>query len=201
MTPAPGLIPIPNAGAGIYRTIKANQPFLVQAWLPALLFAIFFFLASTASFGSDHTSRPLHTLMHLLFGSSGLAQSIDRNWSHWHHILRKTGHFVAYGVFSLVCFRGLCITLRTRVSQSPLRDHALAVAAVFLVAGADELHQSFVPNRTGCFSDVLLDTAGAFAAQLALWLVLFVIRTHQHLRAERRNGAPFLDRSGLRNAA
>jgi len=56
-------------------------------------------------------------------------------------------------------------------------SRAMAVATVFLVATADEIHQTFLPNRTGCFSDVVLDTAGAASLQLALILGL-VLYTH-----------------------
>jgi VanZ family protein len=49
----------------------------------------------------------------------------------------------------------------------------MALAATFLIATADEIHQTFLPNRTGCFSDVLLDTAGAAAFQAMLLLALF----------------------------
>jgi len=185
MESAPSLISISHAGAGTYRNIKANQPFLIQAWLPALLFCSVFALESTAAFGSDHTSRPLHNLLHLLLGSSSLGQSLslkmDQDWSHLHHILRKASHFLAYGIFSLICYRGLSITLRTTASrlQHDLSSHALAVTATILVASADEFHQTFLPNRTGSLSDVLLDTAGAIACQLTLFLILYVRQSHR----------------------
>ena len=28
------------------------------------------------------------------------------HWGLIHHLIRKTGHFMGYGIFSLVCFRG-----------------------------------------------------------------------------------------------
>jgi len=89
-------------------------------------------------------------------------------------MLRKTGHFAGYGMISLVLFRAFRLTLRnaaTRLDKG-LASHVLAIAATFLIAGADEIHQSFLPNRTGCFSDVLLDTAGALALQITLILLL-----------------------------
>ena len=42
---------------------------------------------------------------------------------------------------------------------------------VFLYASSDEFHQSFVPNRTPLFTDVLIDTAGGTLGLLGLWFV------------------------------
>ncbi len=41
-----------------------------------------------------------------------------------------------------------------------------------LPAALDEFHQSFVPSRTASPWDALLDTTGAAAAQIFLWLRL-----------------------------
>jgi VanZ family protein len=79
---------------------------------------------------------------------------------------------MGYGIFSLICFRGFWITLQNTALQMPrqLRAYGLAILATFLAASADELHQSFLPNRTGQFSDVLLDCCGAAALCLVLFL-------------------------------
>ena len=47
---------------------------------------------------------------------------------------------------------------------------AILLAAIY--AGSDEFHQIFVPSRGPAVADVLLDTAGAIAAQFAVWLIL-----------------------------
>jgi len=44
--------------------------------------------------------------------------------------------------------------------------------ATFLVASADEIHQCYLPNRTGTFTDVLLDCAGAATLLLILHLTV-----------------------------
>jgi VanZ family protein len=40
-------------------------------------------------------------------------------------------------------------------------DGRLALAGTALVASSDELHQTFLPNRTGSVRDVMIDGAGA----------------------------------------
>jgi VanZ family protein len=64
--------------------------------------------------------------------------------------------------------RNFQLTAETRLWIS----HAMAIATVFFVANVDELHQTFLPNRTGCFADVILDTAGAVTLQAVLYLAM-----------------------------
>jgi len=178
------------------RPATVRWPLFLRAWLPVLLGATVFAIESTAAFGANRTSAPLHSLL-----SSVLGSGIDANWSLLHHLIRKAGHFTGYGLFSLLCYRGFVLSLRnvahfTRSSRAArVLSHALAVSTAFLVAGADELHQSFLPNRTGCFADVLLDTAGALTLQIALFLLIesFPGRREPRSRSARQVQA---DRSG-----
>ena len=154
------------------RTSSLPNALRLRAWLPVLACLLVFILESTTFGGSDHTSAPLRRVAESLFGFDHLAY-----WEPIHHIIRKTGHFMGYGIFSLVCFRAFRIIQRgpARRLGDRLAAHSLAIAATFLVAGADEFHQTFLPNRTGCFSDVLLDTSGAVALGLLLFLTTVVI--------------------------
>jgi VanZ family protein len=161
-----------------FKSANKQWSAILRTWLPVLVFASIFAVESTAAFGADRTSAPLHSIFHSILGTS-----VDQDWSYTHHIIRKTGHFTGYGMFSLVCFRGFWITLRDRSSYQALGQgvgrqllsHILSIAATFLVASADEFHQSFLPNRTGVFSDIILDTTGAFALQLVLFTILQAI--------------------------
>ena len=95
------------------------------------------------------------------------------------------GHFMGFGIFSLVCFRGFWITLQSVAFQllRQLRAHGLAILATFLIASADEFHQSFMPNRCGQFSDVLLDCSGAVALCLMLFLTMQAVEGRKQARA------------------
>ncbi len=154
----------------------------LNAWLPVLLFSTVFVAESTQYFGADRTSEPLQRIAESLFG-----YDIGAYWETIHHIIRKTGHFMGYGVFSLVCFRAFWMALRNAASRlgRQLRAHGLAVALTFLVASADEIHQSFVPNRCGQFSDVMLDTCGAAALGLALYLIMQAMQAMERRRRTR----------------
>ena len=152
----------------------------MRTWLPVLAFAMVFAVESTPYLGADHTNAPLRRLAEMLCGNG-----VNAHWALIHHLIRKTGHFMGYGIFSLICFRGFWITLRSAAFRLPrqLRAHGLAILATFLVASADEFHQSFLPNRTGQFSDVLLDCCGAVVLCLALFLVMQAAELRRQSRA------------------
>jgi VanZ family protein len=147
----------------------ARLPVQLRAWLPVLACAMVLAVESTSYLGSDHTSAPLQRLAEVIFGYDACV-----NWSQIHHLIRKTGHFIGYGIFALVCFRGFWIVLQGAAPRllRQMRAHGLAILATFLAAGADEFHQSFLPNRSGQFSDVLLDACGAVALCLVFFLAM-----------------------------
>ena len=106
-----------------------------------------------------------HTMVWLSRICSPLMNLPSANVAEVNHVLRKCGHFMGYGALGLVFLRGWLSLLLTRLHQTwtKLRSTAGAVAvlSVAMVATMDELHQSCLPNRTACVSDVLLDTSGA----------------------------------------
>jgi VanZ family protein len=154
-------------------------------WLPVLACAMVLGIESTSYLGWDHTNAPLRRVAEALCGSG-----VDAHWSVIHHAIRKAGHFVGYGIFSLVCFRGFWIVLRGAASRllRQLQAHGLAILTTFVAAGLDEFHQSFLPNRCGQFSDVLLDTYGAVALCFVLFLTMQAVEGRRLLA---RDSHPF----------
>jgi VanZ family protein len=157
----------PQTQASGTEVLQGRLQSQMRTWLPVLAFSMVFAVESTSYLGADRTSDPLRRLAEMLCG-----YGVDAHWALIHHLIRKTGHFMGYGIFSLVCFRGFWITLQNAAFQMlrQLRAHGLAILATFLMASADEFHQSFLPNRTGQFSDVLLDCCGAAALCFVLFL-------------------------------
>jgi len=136
-------------------------------------------IESTHMFSSDNTSGWLRALYQSIAGAV-----TDTQWRHVHHIIRKTGHFTGYGLLGVVWLRSWLLFWRTPMrhrTASVLCRYAfaLALSCTMLVATFDELHQSFMADRTGLVSDVLLDTSGAFAL-MALAVLLYVLRHKQY---------------------
>jgi VanZ family protein len=155
---------------------KSSLKLWLNAWLPVVVGIGFIALESTEWFGADHTSHPLRWLWEAIFGAVGNAR-----WAVIHHLIRKSGHFFGYGFIGVAWLRAWWMTLpRSRF----LEDVFLALLGTSLVASLDELHQSYLPNRTGSPWDVLLDCCGAIVLQLAVYIYLRLFRPKRLARAE-----------------
>jgi len=60
-----------------------------------------------------------------------------------------------------------------------LESCVLAVLSTAIVASCDEIHQSFLPSRTGKLTDVLLDSSGALTMCALVWLVCWARRARR----------------------
>jgi VanZ family protein len=132
---------------------RRNLTYWLSAWLPVAAGVALIMLESTAYFGSDRTSGPFRWLFQLLFGPVS-----DAHWALIHHLIRKSGHFLGYGIIGLAWLRAWRMTLVNAPFQTVA---SLALLGTVMLASWDEWHQSFLPNRTGTPWDVLLDGCGA----------------------------------------
>lgn len=141
-------------------------------WLPPILAMLVIATESTGQFSAEHTSSYLRPIFERFLGPIR-----DGVWEIGHHIFRKTGHFVGFGLVCLTFVRAWLLTLGCVADLSRTawrwRSVGLGLLCQFLVAGADEIHQTFVPGRTGLFTDVLLDTSGGALACTLVWLLLW----------------------------
>jgi VanZ family protein len=139
-------------------------------WMPAAFSVLMIALESTTTMSAENTSRFLYPLWVHLFGTPTPA-----HWEQIHHLIRKIGHFVGYGLVSLAFFYSWRQTLhRMAVKQWTLwrRASVLAVLCTLVVASLDEYHQSFLASRTSSPIDVGIDVCGAIAFQLVLLLTI-----------------------------
>jgi VanZ family protein len=124
-------------------------------------------IESTDMLSAEHTSRFLYPLLHFLMGMDLARFAVV------HHYIRKVGHFVGYFTLSFFLFRAWRATLHLPwAPRWALRWAAIAFTMSALVASLDEWHQTFIPSRTGLFSDVLLDASAALTAQVLIFLFL-----------------------------
>jgi VanZ family protein len=153
--------------------------FWISTWWPVVLAAAVIGIESTEFMGADHTSGPLRAMVEAIFGPVS-----DPRWDLVHHYIRKSGHFLGYGLVGLAWLRAW---RRVLSRQSFLRCAALALLGTFLIAGSDEWHQTFLPNRSGQFRDVLLDCFGALILITFEYLVLRLF--HRNSLPARRSAA------------
>lgn len=169
---------MPVSAASNQREAQASRgiKFWLSAWLPVAVGIGIIMLESTELMGSNHTSHPLRWLFECLFGPIG-----DARWEVIHHLIRKCGHFLGYGALGVLWLRAWWMTLpRSRFFS----DAVLALLGTALVASWDEWHQSFLPNRSGSVSDVLLDCFGAIAMILVVYVYMRLLMPRRLSRAE-----------------
>jgi VanZ family protein len=167
-----------NRNMGLSRS-NSLQP--VLNWIPAALSVLMIVLESTATMSASNTSHWLYPLWVRLFGPISAG-----HWNEVHHLIRKTGHFVGYGLVSIAFFHGWRRTLhQMAVKHWHLwrRAAVLAVLCTLLIASLDEYHQSFLPSRTSSPIDVCIDLSGAIFAQLFVLLAIQLFSRRPRFRA------------------
>lgn len=85
-----------------------------------------------------------------------------------HYFVRKAAHMTEY--FLLTLSLQLPLTAWFSDKISPKFRIVIGFAATVLFAALDEYHQTFVPGRSGNFTDVCIDSTGALIASLFLLL-------------------------------
>jgi VanZ family protein len=154
----------------------------VRVWLPAL---VWLGVIAYESFGlpssvTGSLLRDFFTRLHIYLPAAP--------FDFLHQLLRKSGHFIGYGILSLLLFRALYYSLdsaRFSLMTFRLRCAGLALGGTLLTAVADEWHQSFDTARTGTPKDVALDVAGGATALLLAFLVIFVISRRSSVQSQR----------------
>jgi len=144
----------------------ASRPNLVRAWWPAAVWVGLIALESTDTFSSEHTGSVLYSLLTHLFGHIDYDKFVV-----FHHYLRKTGHVVGYGMLGLLLLRGWRATFG-RAQALLWRTSLLSWLGTAFVASMDELHQSYIPSRTGTWRDAVLDSVAGLAFLLVAYFWL-----------------------------
>jgi VanZ family protein len=161
----------------------------VFVWVPVLVAVGVIAVESTNTFSARNTSGWLRPVFEHLFGHFK-----DAAWETLHHYIRKTGHFVGYGLVGLSFLRAWLYSL---VKERPkplltwrLESCVLAVLSTAIVASCDEIHQAMLPSRTGRVADVLLDTAGAMTMCSMVWLACWAGRRRSASRSPTQHEVP-----------
>ena len=101
--------------------------------------------------------------------------------------IRKAAHVTEYAILAMLASRALRRG-RTPTDSVPSLlgtfPRAWGIAASY--AALDEFHQTFVPTRTGCWQDVVIDSTGAALGLVLLWLCA-TLRQRIRSRSSSRN--------------
>jgi VanZ like family len=146
--------------------LTSSSKRILKVWLPSAAWLAVIAIESTNLGSAEHTGRILYPLFHFLFNMD------TEGFAILHVILRKTGHVVGYFTLSVLLFRSWRGTFPRLSTSWCLQWATVALLSTSLVATLDEWHQSYLPSRTGNVRDVILDSAAAFLAQVAIFAIV-----------------------------
>lgn len=118
---------------------------LLIAWM-LIIFLMSSEIAGTSSARSDEIVRTIQSI-----GVNAPADLLT-------FLVRKAAHISAYFILGILLFN-----LLKQYNLGVKKIIFISVAIAMLYACTDEIHQMFVPGRSGEVRDVLIDTAGAAA--------------------------------------
>ena len=156
------------------------RTFWLLCWLPALVWLGVIAMFSTRVFGAGHTGSILRWVLESL--NIHVSQP---TFDTIHFLWRKSAHFFAYAILSILMFRALRGTDTARTDWKP-RYLVVSLIVSLLTAIIDETHQYYTTSRSGNPNDVVLDFVAATFVQVVILLWI-------QLRAGRTNNSPTAD--------
>jgi len=143
---------------------RAHAPLTARAWYWCVLIAwmVVISLFSTEPFSASNTNRYLDPVLRYFFPHITAAE-----FAFWHYVIRKSAHFAEFFVLGALAYWA---SRQGRLPGWRARWALQALGLAVLYALVDEAHQSFVPNRTASLYDSGIDSLGAAASQIVIYL-------------------------------
>lgn len=125
------------------------------AWALVILWMAIIFMLShqPASVSSSLSNGITETIIKAI---EKVMPGADFDIRDFHYIVRKNAHFIAYFVLG-----ALTVNALRKSGIHGFRNLAFSFCVCVLYAISDEMHQLFIPGRSGEARDVLIDSAGA----------------------------------------
>ena len=180
------------------RSLKPSFRILVRNWWPAAVWLGIIRLESTDMASSTNTSGLLYAVLSFLFRhvNGQIVQELNE-------VLRKTGHFMGYGILGALVFFALRYTNRDRLAPVLRRRWGMylhdfwrlewvtiGMLVTVVTASLDEIHQTFIPSRTGRWQDVVLDTCGAAVLQIIIYYFSLLAASRRRERVHQPELSP-----------
>lgn len=143
----------------------------ILAWLPAILMMIIIFRFSTAN-GEQSSGLSLkltEQVISVIIDTVKLGLSPEEETQlieSIHTPIRKMGHMTEFGMLAVTIAFALFFCHHRRGWKLVIWCEGIGI----LYACTDEIHQLFVPERSGQLTDVLIDSIG-----LTLGLIFFLL--------------------------
>ncbi|MSU02121.1 VanZ family protein [Tissierella pigra] len=127
------------------------------SWVLVVLWMILiFYLSHQPSTESNKLSIGITEKITIIVEKA--APIIDTNIRNFNRIIRKNAHFFAYLILGFLTFN---VLKDSEITGG--RGFILALIICILYAISDEIHQLFIPGRSGQVMDVVIDGMGSLA--------------------------------------
>jgi len=137
----------------------------VFSWTLVILWmALIFYMSHQPAAKSSELSSGITVIISDIIQK--VVTDIKLNQDSLSHIIRKSAHFLEYMVLGVLVVNSLLDTDKPKP-----RLIFLAILMCILYAISDEIHQIFVPGRSGQVSDVLIDSLGGLAGVLGMSVI------------------------------
>ena len=90
--------------------------------------------------------------------------------------VRKAAHFSLYTLLGALTFSALEVSVDPKGTKSLFIVSNIAASIGLLYSVSDEIHQKFVPGRSGEVRDVIIDSAGVVVGVSVLTLIVLLVR-------------------------
>lgn len=139
----------------------------IYPWMAVVVWmGVIFYLSHQPGNESSHLSSGISDAIIQTMQTVLPFISIDEAF--FHHLIRKSAHFTAYFLLGMLVVHALKVPFK--------KGFIYALVICMLYATSDEVHQLFIPGRSGEVRDVLIDSAGA-ATGIGVYIICaFVLR-------------------------
>ncbi len=132
---------------------------------------IFWFSHQPAVQSSDDSRSFILTLMDIIPHFAEMSEPEKfAIIGHIHSFVRKTAHFSIYAFLGVFVVN--CILTYTNTKKKAL---IYSAALCFFYACSDELHQLFIPGRSGEVRDVIIDFCGSLTGIFIVFIIMMLI--------------------------
>ncbi len=138
---------------------------ILWALVISLMGFIFSMSAEPAVESTETSGKTLRAIFNIIyrgfkdFDEAKQQYIIEQN----QHFIRKTAHFSVYTLL------GMLVSLA--IAQHTNKFSLISYGTGTLYAISDEIHQLYVPGRSGQISDVLLDSAGVALGCILIFII------------------------------
>lgn len=152
-----------------------NKNIIIYWILVIIWLGIIFFFSNKEAIQSDNQSKGLiNKIVKITIKITdriGITNNITEERQHQiieklNPYVRKIAHMTEYFILTLLTIFALKGT-----GVTGKKVFVISLLLCFLYAAGDEYHQTFVDNRTGQFSDVLIDTFGGVFGCFIMYII------------------------------